>query len=813
MREIEVLAPAGSFEALKAAINGGCDAVYVGGTMFGARAYANNFNEEELIEAIRYVHLHGKQLFLTVNTILKNKELENELYQYLKKPYEAGLDAAIVQDVGVMRFIHTHFPDLPIHCSTQMTLTMANGADVLKEYGVTRLVTSRELSLPEIKRISESTDLEIESFVHGALCYSYSGQCLMSSMLGGRSGNRGRCAQTCRMQYELKENGKVISDKEAPYLLSPKDICTLEIVDELVDSGIYSFKIEGRMKRPEYTALVASTYRKYIDLYLSLGKEKYQDYIRKNKKTYDQDVANMMELYNRGNSSTGYYKSHNGKHMMSNTRPNHNGILVGEVDGIKGNKAFIQVKEELYPQDLLEIRGANGQVYEYTLKDGVKKGSMLASNFKAGMKFVKGDQVYRIKNQSLLDTIAEKFLKEDKKVGMSGIFTAFLDQPMSLTLQVRDHYVTVYGEAPQAAQKQAATEEKVGSQLRKTNTTSFEFNELTMHMEDGLFIPVGWINDLRRQAIEQLEQEIAASYVRNGAIEPTEEEKEAIMEAVSMSSEKKELGMTVLVSNSQQLKAALDLDGIDALYMRMDDITLAEGIQYAKQAQGKGTKFYLVMPHIFRSDVYDLFAKELKNIPVGDVASLTGFVIKNYEEYEFIQSHGLKDKDLIIDYNMYTVNQEAKAFWREKGITHYTASVELNYNELKELGCQDSDIVVYGHVPLMISAQCVVKNTIGCTKKESMYELEDRYHKNFIVRNYCKYCYNVIYNADPISLLGHSKDVKRLEPNNIRLEFTVEKPNEVKQIVTAFENQFIKGIDSEYKLPQFTKGHFKRGIE
>ena len=245
MRKIEILAPAGSFDRMVAAINGGADAVYLGGEMFGARAFASNFHAEELVEAIKYVHLQGKQIFLTVNTLLKNKEVESQLLEYLKIPYEAGIDAVIVQDVGVMNFVHKHFPDLAIHASTQMTLTMAEGADLFKEYGITRLVTSRELDLKEIENIRKNTDLEIESFVHGALCYSYSGQCLMSSMLGGRSGNRGRCAQTCRMQYELKEDGKTISDPESPYLLSPKDICTLDLIPELVESGIDSFKIEA----------------------------------------------------------------------------------------------------------------------------------------------------------------------------------------------------------------------------------------------------------------------------------------------------------------------------------------------------------------------------------------------------------------------------------------------------------------------------------------------------------------------------------------------------------------------------------------
>ena len=247
-REIEILAPAGSYESLKAAIAAGADAVYVGGNRFGARAYANNFSEEELLEAIDYVHLHGKKIYLTVNTLLKEKELERELYSYLLPYYRQGLDAVIVQDSGVLRFVREYFPSFPIHASTQMTITGADGARFMEEQGVERIVTARELSLKEIKEISEKTSLEIESFVHGALCYCYSGQCLYSSLLGGRSGNRGQCAQPCRLPYKV--------DGKTSYVMSLKDLCTVEFIPDLAEAGIYSFKIEGRMKKPEYVAAV-----------------------------------------------------------------------------------------------------------------------------------------------------------------------------------------------------------------------------------------------------------------------------------------------------------------------------------------------------------------------------------------------------------------------------------------------------------------------------------------------------------------------------------------------------------------------------
>lgn len=263
-RQVEVLAPAGSMECLKAAILNGADAVYLGGDMFGARAYAGNFNKEELCEAIAYAHLFGKKIFLTINTLVKEKEL-GELVDFLMPYYEKGLDAVIIQDLGVLRTVRKHFPDLEIHASTQMTITDVYGARFAKKMGAKRVVPARELSLKEIRAIKEDTGLDMECFVHGALCYCYSGQCFMSSLLGGRSGNRGRCAGTCRLPFTLKGQKR---SKNA-YPLSLRDLCTIKDLPQILDHGVDSLKIEGRMKGPRYVGEVTRIYRKYVDLYLS----------------------------------------------------------------------------------------------------------------------------------------------------------------------------------------------------------------------------------------------------------------------------------------------------------------------------------------------------------------------------------------------------------------------------------------------------------------------------------------------------------------------------------------------------------------
>ena len=313
MKQIaELLAPAGSVETMYAAFAAGADAVYIGGSRFGARAYADNAESESLLDAIDYAHLHGKKLYLTVNTLLKEQEMD-ELYEYLLPFYRQGLDAVIVQDFGVFRRVREWFPDLAIHASTQMIMSGELSAEKLKELGATRIVTPRELSLNEIRSIHKSCDLEIESFVHGALCYCYSGQCLFSSIAGGRSGNRGRCAQPCRMAYSVEQNGKVILPQQKGYILSPKDLCTIEILPQLIEAGVYSLKIEGRMKKPEYTAGVVSIYRKYLDRYLANPKAPYR--------VSEADKKHLLGLFNRKGFTDGYYTRHNGTSMITYTAP------------------------------------------------------------------------------------------------------------------------------------------------------------------------------------------------------------------------------------------------------------------------------------------------------------------------------------------------------------------------------------------------------------------------------------------------------------------------------------------------------------
>lgn len=802
-KQIEILAPAGSMEGLVAAIQGGCDAVYIGGQKFGARAYANNLGEEDMIRAIEYAHLHHKKIYLTINTLVKDTEF-SELYDYLLPFYMHGLDAVIVQDFGVLSYVSRTFPGLEIHASTQMTLTMAQGANQLKEYGVTRLVTSRELQFDEVKEIRENTDLEIEAFVHGALCYSFSGQCLMSSMIGGRSGNRGRCAQPCRMQYRMEEiNGEAYSGKNA-FLLSPKDMCTIYDIPELVESGIDSFKIEGRMKRPEYAAMTAHLYRKYVDLYLKLGRQDYERYMEKHPGILEQDMKNLMDLYNRGGFSEGYYREHNGKQLMSMDRPNHSGVLVGTIKNVMKNRAVIALQDDIFAQDVLEIRSEKGDaVYDFTVKNDVKRGTPYEANFKSGLKVLKGQKLYRTKNQSLLTKIQEEIIGKDNREPVHAYFFGKAGEPVVLNLTYGDISITELGEVADVAQKQPITEEKIRKQLDKTKDTPFYLDTIQIDSAEDWFMPLGKLNELRRNAFEQLERAYAKSFMRT---------KVGRSEEKRIAQETEPFGITVSVMNQEQLKVAMNTPEVSRIMIHFSMLEVQLD-SIMNMIEGSKKECYIVLPTIFRKKNYGSYMKE--NHPVRKALmneKIAGAVVKNLEELEYLKELQFQKK-VILDCNMYVMNQEAKHFWVERGVTDFTASLELNYQELKGLDIRGFDMIVYGYTPLMTSAQCVVKNTAGCTHKTGFFRFVDKSGNVFFGKNFCSCCYNVIYNGKPLHLYEHLEEITRLGVGQIRLDFTMESAKEMDEILNLYIKRGIYEEKIVNSVEDYTKGHFKRGIE
>ena len=800
---VEILAPAGSMECLKAAIAAGADAVYTGGALFGARAYAHNLTEEELLEAIDYVHLHGRRLYLTVNTLIKDREMEKQMYDYLLPYYRQGLDAVIVQDIGLFRFIRKHFPDLPIHASTQMTLTGVDGAKFLEKEGAQRIVTSRELSMAEVKKIADETELEIESFVHGALCYCYSGQCLFSSFIGGRSGNRGQCAQPCRLLYRTPEA------KRPQYLLSLKDICTLELIPEMIESGIYSFKIEGRMKKPEYAAAVAFQYRKYADLYLKYyeecpAEEDPAAYAMKKYRVREEDRQMLLDLYNRGGFHTGYYHTQNGREMISLNRPNHAGVPAVKVLAKKGRNVTAKALTDLYPQDIIELpmRKGREKADNYTCKDAVRKGMNVQIPVFADTPFKRDEIWMRTRNSTLIDTLREEFVNGKIKERICGTFRLYPQETATLTVKCRDAEITVAGEKAQEALSQPMSRERIEKQLRKTGNTEFEFSFLKVEIGEKVFLPMQSLNELRREALETLEKVICEKYRRSGEVKDPEED------TIELSMEEEVLsGWTASVRTAEQMEVILEEEAIGRIYV---DCTMFPRIwekdsyvEWITKVHAAGKEIYLVMPYIFRERTRKQYEAAYNRI-FG--AGWDGILIANYESFAFLKEHGYTGR-IMTDYNLYEFNQESRKFWKENGVFEFTAPVELTERELQDLRVKDGEVIVYGYLPMMISAGCIQKTTRGCLKKSGQTTITDRYRNPFVVKNECDYCYNILYNYVPLYLGDRMEEVYQIGPGRIRLMFTTERQQEVRQILSAyFEGK---------ELPEgtYTRGHWKRGIK
>ena len=709
------MAPAGDFEILKAVIDAGADAVYVGGPAYGARAYANNFSQEELLEAIDYVHLRGRKLYLTVNTLLKNDEMDR-FYEYLLPYYRQGLDAVIVQDFGVLSYIKEQFPNLAIHASTQMTITGSDGAEFLKQMGVERVVTARELSFEEIRIIKDRTGVEIESFVHGALCYSYSGQCMLSSMLGGRSGNRGRCAQPCRLAYEAMDaHGKSIQNQEA-YLLSPKDLCTITMIPQLIDCGIDSFKIEGRMKSLTYAAGVTAIYRKYIDFYYEKGAEAFS--------VSEDDKQKLLDLGNRNGFTKGYYVQHNGADMITMTKSAH--------------KA----------EDVVVDREASA------------------------------------------------------KIAISGQITLKAEQEAVLMLQSGDEIVVCQGAVVQKADKKPLTKDVIGEKISKMGNTPFILESIDVDMEEAVFMPIGQLNELRRAAIEQLQEQILADYRRN----------ECAKMSVNYAKEScdrtdKEQLVTALVTNRAQLQVVLHTKGIRRIYVESHIYSKAEAWQQLTEdvlcAHAQGMEFYLAFPWIFREKTRERY---LESTQEWNHHKIDGILVRNYEEIGFLRETIQYQGAILMDYNIYTWSDVAQQAFASCGLTVNTIPMELNAGELRQRDNSQSEWIVYGRMPLMFSAGCIHKTLGKCQKQEEVWYLKDRYQKMFPVINDCENCYNIIYNTCPTVLFDMKKERMSVSPMSIRLQFVTETGEETKRIIHHF--QHCMNIGEEY-----TRGHMRRKVE
>lgn len=792
-RKIEILAPAGSYESFHAAIVAGADAVYAGGPKFGARAFAENFTEDQLLNAIDYAHLHQRKFYLTVNTLLKDYEIE-QLPEYLEPLYQRGLDAVIVQDMGVLNVVRQYFPDMDIHASTQMTVTGVNGAQFLKENGAVRVVPAREISLEEVRNIKSVTGMEMECFVHGALCYCYSGQCLLSSLIGGRSGNRGQCAQPCRLPYTV--------DGEKGYLLSLKDICTLDIIPDLIEAGIDSFKIEGRMKRPGYVAGVTSIYRKYVDLYLKNPQKPYW--------VDDKDKEMLMDLFNRGGFHTGYYKQKNGRNMITIQKPNHIGVKVGTVLSQKGREVQMRALTDIAAGDLIEFKN---EAQRYTTGKSCKQGEVITILAPKGIRLSVGEVLYRVQSPELLNTLETSYSEGKVIEKLYGYISLEAGKAAKLVVCKDEYSVEIESEQQvEAASSRPLDEERIKKQLQKTGNTEFEFDVLDVELHGEVFLPMQQLNEMRRKALEELEKKIQDSFHRKTAEKKVLQEE--ILDTASVKLSKKENKLSVLVETQEQLEAVLENDNsVACIYVDSNldktglDAELWKGI--SDRIHKKNIEVFLAMPRIFRNQTIEIFEQAYDSILTR---YFDGMLIRSMEEYQFLKSKNYSG-NIRLDYNLYIMNRFAKQFWRKQGIIYGTIPVELNKSEIVNLDSKQDEMIVYGYIPAMVTAQCVTSTVHGCKKDCKITMLKDRYQNEFPVKNQCRDCYNVIYNTAPLYLIDLKEDLEELNAERYRIQFSIENKDEVKQILEQCHSMFgDQKEDMFIQKESITRGHFRRGI-
>ena len=500
MKKVELLAPAGNMDSLKAAVMAGCDAVYLGGFLFGARAFAGNFTNEEIVDAINYAHLYGVKVYVTINTIIYDSEVERFL-DYVRFLHKNNVDAVIIQDIGMFDLLRKKFPNLELHASTQMNIHNYDGALLAKKLGFKRVVMARETPIDVIKKIKEEIDIEIEVFIHGALCVSYSGECLLSALVGKRSGNRGTCAQICRKKYDFYDDDKNKLNTNN-YLLSTKDLCTLKYIDKLIEIGVDSLKIEGRMKRSPYVYLVTKTYRKVIDNYYNTGKLKIDE----------NDIIELKKMFNR-NFTKGFMLNEDNNNFTYDKRPNNIGIEVGQVISKVKNDLKIKLTYDVSVHDglrILDDKEDKGLVINKMFINNksvleAKKGDVITLKYD---KYVeKNSKVLLTSSKKQLDSISEAIKNQERFIYIDLNFTAKENENLKLTITDGLNTVTeVLDKTPMRAINKETRHDVIKKQLSKLGNTVYKARSITLNLDDNLFINIKDINEIRRRAISKLNE-------------------------------------------------------------------------------------------------------------------------------------------------------------------------------------------------------------------------------------------------------------------------------------------------------------------
>jgi len=808
MNKPELLSPVGDFECLKSAVQNGANSVYLGASSFNARARATNFGNEELLEAIKYAKLRNVSVHLTLNTLIKNDEFENAV-NLAVNAYNLGVDAIIVQDLGLATYLLENYPEIPLHASTQMTVHNLDGVKQLENFGFSRVVLSRELSLNEIKHIRENTSTELEVFIHGALCISYSGQCLLSSTIGGRSGNRGLCAQPCRLPYELIENEKIL---DKGYLMSPRDNCALEFLPELIKLGIDSFKIEGRMKTPYYVGVVTKIYRKYIDLVLQnihLDNITLKNMIQNklNEKNFDTGLTDKEELtqvFNRGGFSTGHFKPSPNKDLVFKEKPNNMGFYIGTISHINENKGHLKIKLEntLSIGDKISINNESYTISELMIDnknfETLEKGATAKIGRMKG-KISVGSKVYRIETAKLNKLISPTF-KEDKnfrKVKLNGEIILKKNTPISFKVWSNEgfysglEYSITSTIVPESALNKPISKEKIIEQLSKTGSTEFEFKNLNVILDDGLFIPkISLLNDLRRNALEGLEKLVIKEHthnIKNAQIDTT-----SLLKDSSLNCNK---SISLLLNIIDKNIDYSSLKNIDKLY-----IPLKFFINENSQISNLCNIFpvFVYMPHILKDSINIDFEKLVNNFNVK------GFVISHISQIEKVSKFNL---ELIGNFNLNIYNRFSINKLHTLNLSTITISPELDKfdtNTLQKLSSTKSEIIVYGKLPVMTNNYCYLGKTNKCYKEcdkkcltNNKYYLKDRMSFNFRIIPDNLQTITTIYNSKILSVKP-----SEFNSSSIRIDILDEDFNQIQNIINTIKS------DNRFEGKEYTNGNY-----
>lgn len=734
MKKVELLSPVGDIEAMYQAVHNGCDAVYLGGTFYGARKFADNFSNEKLVYVIKYCHLYGVRVYVTVNTLIYERELEDCL-KYIEFLYVNGCDAIIVQDIGLISLVRKRYPDMEVHASTQVHNYNEDGIKFLKELGVSRVVMARELSLKEINEIE--VDIEKEVFVHGALCVSYSGCCLFSSLNGGRSGNRGECVGSCRLAYKLIRNEEEVKLKER-YLLSTKELNTTCYLDKLIESGVDSLKIEGRMKSAYYVGYVTRLYRMLIDGYYN-GEWRELD---------EEEVTNLKKLYNRG-FTCGYLFGD--KSIMNRLTPNHQGVEIGKVIGVDKKYIKIRLDDYLVQNDGIRFKGANvgmvvNRLYDSNklLKNKIEKDSVCYLDKRFDVEV--GDVLIKTVD-SLLVKELENYRK--KRIEINIRVECLINKRIVITIDDGSNKVRVCGDIVEEALKREVSREDIVKCVSKLGNTPFEVKDILIIKDDNIFIGLSNLNEIRRKAVSQL---IFLRENKRGDIVIKEEED-------SLGKKKDDLGIfiNVLIRNEEQLKCCLD-NGVNNIYV---------------------TEYDLYEKYKYLDNVY-YKVDRLDNKRVFDGERLLVSEIGNIYKYG-------KNNELVGDYYLNVTNSESMVVFRDWGVRRVTLSVELDDSMISDIGnkCYNSEVIVYGRLELMLMKYCLLRECLNycsnCKESRDKFYLESSDKKRYpLIRNNCVSRIMHFSNIDKIDKIG---DYREMGINNFRLELFEEGYKELELLI------------------------------